>query len=109
MAGAYRDLERAQVPDASTATRIAQQVGASFGTAVLAAILAGQLTAHPGAAGAAAAYGYTFAWALAFTALAFVPVLALPGAQARNLRPATPADGDAAREPAAAASPAPSS
>ena len=50
MAGAYRDLGHAQIPDASTVTRIAQQVGASFGTAVLAAILAGQLAAHPDAA-----------------------------------------------------------
>jgi len=76
MTGAYRDLARDQVPHASTTTRIAQQIGASFGTAVLAVILASQLAAHPGAA--AVAYGHTFGWALVFTLAGFVPVLALP-------------------------------
>jgi EmrB/QacA subfamily drug resistance transporter len=76
MTGAFRDLSREQVPHASMATRIAQQLGASFGTAVLAVILASQLAAHPGAA--AVAYGHTFGWALALTLVAFIPVLALP-------------------------------
>ena len=88
LAGAYRDLDPAQIPDASTATRIAQQVGASFGTAVLAVILASQLTTHPGAAGTA--YAHTFACALAFTTIAFLPVFALPGSRTRNVGP-TPA------------------
>jgi len=78
MVGAYRDLSREQIPHASTATRIAQQVGASFGTAVLAVVLARQLAAHPGAAGLATAYGHTFLWALAFTVVSLVPALALP-------------------------------
>jgi len=75
MAGAYRDLNPDQVPHASAVTRIAQLAGASFGTAVLAAILAWQLTAYPAAA---AAYGHTFGWALGFTLTAFIPALALP-------------------------------
>jgi MFS family permease len=78
MVGAYRDVDRAQIPHASTATRIAQQVGASFGTAVLAVILQGQLSAHPGAPGARIAYGHTFLWALIFTAVSVVPALLLP-------------------------------
>ena len=41
MAGAFEGLPRASVPDASSVTRIMQQVGGSFGTAVLAVILAG--------------------------------------------------------------------
>lgn len=76
MTGAYRDLTPAQVPHASTATRIAQQLGASFGTALLAVILASQLAAHPSAM--ATAYGHTFGWALVLTLLAFIPVLAMP-------------------------------
>ena len=78
MVGAYRDLNPAQIPHASIATRIAQQVGASFGTAVLAVVLVRQLGAHPGGAGLATAYGHTFLWALGFTLVSFVPALALP-------------------------------
>ena len=40
-AGAFEGLPRTSVPDASSVTRIMQQVGGSFGTAVLAVILAG--------------------------------------------------------------------
>lgn len=79
MVGAYRDVARPQIPHASTMTRIAQQAGASFGTAVLAVVLARQLAgAGSVGGGVPAAYGRTFAWALGFTLLAFVPALALP-------------------------------
>ncbi|MEU4232282.1 MDR family MFS transporter [Nonomuraea sp. NPDC026600] len=70
MVGAFRGLDRAQIPHASSTTRIMQQLGGSFGTAVLAVILQRQLADHPGAA-----FGHTFAWALAFSALAVVPAL----------------------------------
>ena len=39
MAAAYRDLAPADIPHASSATRILQQVGGSFGAAVLAVVL----------------------------------------------------------------------
>jgi EmrB/QacA subfamily drug resistance transporter len=78
MVGAYRDVDRAQIPHASTTTRIAQQVGASFGTAVLAVILQSQLTAHPGSVGVRIAYGHTFLWALIFAAASLIPALLLP-------------------------------
>ena len=42
MAGAFTGLPRGSVPDASSVTRIMQQVGGSFGTAVLAVILVGR-------------------------------------------------------------------
>jgi MFS family permease len=74
MVGAFRDLDRDQIPHASSTTRIMQQVGGSFGGAVLAVILQRQFAGHPGAV----AFGHTFAWALAFTALAVVPALLLP-------------------------------
>ncbi|MEU7856132.1 MDR family MFS transporter [Nonomuraea sp. NPDC049141] len=70
MVGAFRGLDRARIPHASSTTRIMQQLGGSFGTAVLAVILQRQLADHPGAA-----FGHTFAWALAFTVLAVVPAL----------------------------------
>lgn len=78
MVGAFRDLTPAQIPHASSTTRIMQQVGGSFGAAVLAVILQGQLADHSGVAGEAAAFGHTFAWALSFTALALLPALFLP-------------------------------
>ena len=82
MAGAFEGLSREQVPHASSATRIVQFVGGSFGAAVLVAlILDRQAAAHAaaGAAGLATAYASTFWWCTAFTALAVLPALLLPG------------------------------
>jgi EmrB/QacA subfamily drug resistance transporter len=66
MAGAFTGLPRASVSDASSVTRIMQQVGGSFGTAVLAVILAGH------------SFPATFWWSVAFTALAVLPAAMLP-------------------------------
>lgn len=84
MAAAYQGLERDQVPHASSATRVLQQVGGAFGTAVLAVILARQAAAHP----LAVAFDGTFRWSLAFTALAAVPALFLVGARDQTRSPA---------------------
>ena len=67
MAGAFTGLPKPQVPAATTATRIMQQIGGSFGTAVLAMILAGE------------SYHAAFWWSVGFTALALLPALLLPG------------------------------
>jgi EmrB/QacA subfamily drug resistance transporter len=79
MATAYIGLTPDQVPHASTATRIAQQVGGSFGTAIMAMILQTQLAAHAaaGISGQAAAFDITFWCSLAFTAIAVIPAVAL--------------------------------
>jgi hypothetical protein len=77
MAGAFTGLALAQVPHASSATRILQQVGGSFGTAVLTVILELQLTGRDPAAGLAAAFDRTFWWAIAFTAAGALPALLL--------------------------------
>ena len=80
MAGAFQGLAKADVPHASSATRIMQQVGGAFGAAVLVVILAGQATAHAaGQAALATAFGNTFWWCIGFTALAVVPALLMPG------------------------------
>jgi hypothetical protein len=63
IAGAFEGLPRASVPDASSVTRIMQQADRSFGTAVLAVILAGR------------SFQATFWWSVAFTALAVLPRL----------------------------------
>jgi dipeptide/tripeptide permease len=65
MAGAFTGPPRESVPDTSV-TRIMQQVGGSFGTAVLAVILVGH------------SFQATFWWSVAFTALAVLPALMLP-------------------------------
>ncbi len=82
MAGAFQGLSREQVPHASSATRILQFVGGSFGAAILVAlILDHYAAAHAaaGAAGLATAFGATFWWCTGFTALALMPALLLAG------------------------------
>jgi EmrB/QacA subfamily drug resistance transporter len=79
MAAAFEGLPPAQVPHASSATRIMQQVGGAFGASVLAVILARLAAEHPGPLGLASAFRGTFWWCLAFTALALGPALLLTG------------------------------
>ena len=86
MALGFRGLARQQVPDASIITRIAQQVGGAFGTAVLAAILAGAATAPTSVAAVTGAFQQSFWWAIGFTAGGVLISLALPG------RPPAPPD-----------------
>ncbi|MEQ1770843.1 MAG: MFS transporter, partial [Devosia sp.] len=75
MAAAYVDLDRPAVPHGSIITRTAQQIGGSFGTAVLAVIL------ETGLHGPAPAYafGWSFGWTVGFTVVALVAALWLPG------------------------------
>jgi MFS family permease len=84
MAAAYEGLTPAEVPHASSATRITQQVGGAFGASVLAVILQRQAAAHAGAglAGAAAAFGTTFWWCLGLTVLGLAPAVLLTGRRA---------------------------
>jgi EmrB/QacA subfamily drug resistance transporter len=80
-AGAFRDIDRADVPDASSTTRIAQQIGGSFGAAVLALILTTALSHHAAtAAGRGLAFNTAFWWAIGFGALAVLPAFFLPAA-----------------------------
>ena len=93
MTVAYRGLGREAIPRATSAVRIFQQVGASFGTAVLAVVLQHQSAAHAaaGSAGLATAFGHTFWWTVGFTVLAFVPALLMPTTSARALQEVDPA------------------
>jgi EmrB/QacA subfamily drug resistance transporter len=103
MAAAYATLDRAAVPRATSALNVIQRVGGSIGTAVLAVVLSHQIVANvPGAtagggleaAGSipqaararladplANAFGSSFWWAVALTAIAIIPaiILALTG------------------------------
>ena len=82
MSVAYNDIEPADIPHATMNTRIAQQVGASFGVAIVAVVLQ-SLLAH----GAVGAFHTAFWWAFGITVVAFIPALALPAARP----PETPA------------------
>jgi hypothetical protein len=102
MAGAFQGLAKTDLPHASSATRIMQQVGGAFGAAVLIVILTGQLALHPAAspAGLAAAFGRTFWWCIGFTIAAIVPTLLMPGRPTRaDVQPpaAAPAPATASR------------
>jgi EmrB/QacA subfamily drug resistance transporter len=81
MSVAYQGISAAAIPHATMNTRITQQVGTSFGIAIVAVVLQSQL-AH----GATAAFHGAFWWSIGITIAAIVPALALPAA-----RPAAPA------------------
>ncbi len=79
---AYTDIGPADIQHATMNTRIAQQVGASFGVAIVAVVLQ-SLLGH----GAVGAFHTAFWWAIGITVVAFIPALALPAARP----PETPA------------------
>jgi EmrB/QacA subfamily drug resistance transporter len=73
---AYQDVPRAGIPHATMNTRITQQVGTSFGIAIVAVALQSLLT-H----GATSAFQGAFWWATGITLAALIPALALPAAR----------------------------
>jgi EmrB/QacA subfamily drug resistance transporter len=77
----YIGLDKQQIPHSSVLTRTAQQLGGSFGTAVLAVILEGAIATHP--ATLADAFHVALWWSAGFSAVAVLLSLWLPGAQRR--------------------------
>jgi MFS family permease len=71
MSVAYHDIPRAGIPHATMNTRIFQQVGASFGIAIVAVALQSLL-----ANGATSAFQGAFWWAIGITIAALIPALA---------------------------------
>jgi len=96
MAVAYLGLDREQVAHASALVRIAQQIGGSFGTAVLAVLLQAAATGSD----PATAFRGTFWWATGFAVLAALLALTLPG---RNEAAGEPVTGPSADVRAGAA------
>lgn len=85
MATPYRGLPAAAIPRATSAIRIIQQLGGAFGGAVLAVVLQRQIADRPATMdGLSGAFGSTFWWVLAFTAVAVLPALLLPATRARE-------------------------
>jgi EmrB/QacA subfamily drug resistance transporter len=84
MAVAFLGLDKQQIAHSSVVTRIAQQLGGSFGTAVLAVVLSGAITARHG--NLATGFDIAFWWATGFSALAVLLSLWLPGGSHRTWR-----------------------
>jgi EmrB/QacA subfamily drug resistance transporter len=80
MAVAYIGLAKAQIAHSSILTRVAQQIGGSCGTAVLAVVLQHEIAVHAraGMAGLATAFDIAFWWSIGFTALAVLLSRTLP-------------------------------
>ena len=78
MSVGFVGLERAEVAHASIITRLAQQVGGAFGTAVLAVILESATSTGTGPSGLTHGFHAAFWWAVGFTLLAVVVCFALP-------------------------------
>lgn len=79
MATAYVGLTHDEIPHASIVTRVAQQIGGSFGIAVLAVVLQRQTAVVSSPARAAAAFGQTFWWAVGLMVVGLVVAPFLPG------------------------------
>jgi predicted MFS family arabinose efflux permease len=75
---AYIGLDSSEIPHSSVLTRTTQQVGGSFGTAVLAVILTTSAAARHG--DLAGAFAAAFWWSTGFSAVAVLLALWLPGA-----------------------------
>lgn len=75
MAGAFQGIPKEKLPDGSSTIRIVQQVGGSFGTAVLVVILTRGFLTH---SVQHQAFNIAFLWSIGFVVLALVPVLSLP-------------------------------
>jgi len=79
MAAAYVGLAHDEIPHASILTRVAQQLGGSFGIAIIAVVLQTHVAHATSAADAAHAFHVTFWWAVGSALLALVVAPLLPG------------------------------
>ena len=76
MTVAYVDLDREAMPHASMITRISQQLGGSFGVAIVAVVLQGAVVSAPG--GLVAGFAAAFWWTIGFAGFAAAISLLLP-------------------------------
>jgi MFS family permease len=97
MTVAFVDIDEAELPDASMITRIAQQVGGSFGVAIAAVVLE---SAVRGGHTLDQAFDQAFWWTTGFTAVAVLASFFLPGRRVQA--PVQPAPVRATASPASA-------
>ncbi|MEU3572928.1 MDR family MFS transporter [Kitasatospora sp. NPDC036755] len=76
LAAVYGSVDKDQVPAAAGAVNVLNRLGGALGTAVLTLVLQQAQEGHPDHPGAA--FGETFWWALALSALAIAPALLYP-------------------------------
>ncbi len=76
MSVAYHDVPKDGIAHATMVTRITQQLGASFGAAIVAVVLQSALAQGP-----TIAFQTAFWWAIGITVAAVLPALALPAAR----------------------------
>ncbi|MFE3499245.1 MDR family MFS transporter [Kitasatospora sp. NPDC059160] len=81
MAAVYGSVDKAQVPAAAGAVNVLNRLGGALGTALLTLVLQRAQAGQPGLPGAA--FGTTFWWVLALSALSIAPALLYPGAARR--------------------------
>lgn len=79
MSLAYRDVGPESVAHASIHTRIMQQVGASFGTAIVAVVLQFVMVHSDASGSTVSAYHASFWAAIGISIVALIPAFALPG------------------------------
>jgi MFS family permease len=77
MTAAFASLERSEISDATPQLHVLMRIGGSIGTAVLAVVLQRELAGAAGPHEAAAAFGSTFWWAVAISAVAIIPAYVL--------------------------------
>lgn len=100
MSVAFVGIAHDEVPHASILTRLAQQVGGAFGTAILAVILENATGGATSSAGLANGFDVAFWWAVGFTVVAIGMCFTLPSRPGRA--EARPASGRATESPAPA-------
>ncbi|MCA1186982.1 MULTISPECIES: MDR family MFS transporter [unclassified Saccharopolyspora] len=86
-------LPHDDTPGASIITRVAQQLGGSIGTAVIAVVLQNASASSADLDDIAHGFGSAFWWAIAFTAVAAPVCLLMPGRPPATAVPATAAAG----------------
>ncbi|GAA5205304.1 MDR family MFS transporter [Microbacterium kyungheense] len=99
MSVAFVGLERDEVPHASIITRLAQQIGGAFGTAILAVILEATTSGASSISDVASGFDVAFWWAIGFTVVAVGVCFALPApAKKPEVAASIPSGSDAATE-----------
>jgi MFS family permease len=101
MAVAFLGLDKEQIAHSSVVTRMVQQIGGSFGTAILAVILSAAIAAHHG--DLATGFHLAFWWATGFSVVAVLLSLWLPSAPRKQAAPGPSAAPSASAAPASSA------
>ncbi|KRN53929.1 hypothetical protein IV84_GL000952 [Pediococcus damnosus] len=74
MSDSYTGLKPNQIPEATSATRMFQNIGSAFGTAILATVMTHAMTGNtPTISNISASYNVAFLWSIIITLVALIP------------------------------------